>query len=1428
MRSSLKYSALTTILLCGIIACGSGSGSDTSAAGDGSINSIVKASMPSDPTPIPLRRSDDSLFVAPHNFSNSPREVEPNDDAETATDLSSSSSYAATGTIESRAVDVFSFTTEGDPQLWYIEVVGPGVRTATLSNSGNRMASLAKMDGVENGLILPNVFLYAGTYFVTLVGAGESSEYSIRAVPLGPPDPFMEHEPNDDASQAHSLDLNQARTGYLAYERDADYYKFSLQGETPLQLNIVAPRDFEGNISLVETMSGRVILQGGVPDSLAFKMLLSTGHYTLAYYARTHTSRKPYSIRLDRLAPDELTSDLEPNNEGDLRELPADYVMQGTTGDIGADDWYLFPELAVTTPVRITPVDMPSQFDSRRVIMFKNLSGDNSANTVAWQSADSTYTGELGPGRWIVRIRATDKYGLHVDLGSDTATGRQLQGNLDVAFGPANTMVAAYWHQGQRLSIPVHVSNNSSSSKELSLAISTGNHKWKAVPAELSVTLSAGQKKEVPVTVEILSDAWDDQPVYLTAIASARGEKDASAAIPLNAECGIDPENPFIAWELPGELLGGFNVASARFGSMPNEGKSAAVLYDEMTPANGRYRNAIPAEITVDLAGEKTHAISGFLLHPQSGSGSLYRPRPFEISLSTDGSTFTKVLEDYLLPDRYEQAFVLPAVKQATHARLTFPVVAGDDQRYVFLGEWKVVAGKDALGLSDRFNIADPDNGGHIVWTSPYDRSVERVISGDDTPRRRLDASAPVEWVVGFHHERAARIDEIVFDTYPKSKGRVMTRFNVSVSLDSPTGPWTSIGEVVSTSEQGGEISLKPDQPLWARYVRVSNSEVEESSNWYTMKNLKIFEEPVGENTYSILAEWGHYTKMGPYEYTVSRTIASVDNTDAGDSKGSARRINLDTEYHDNVSVQKDVDWYHVKVPSGDNRLRLDLKGDPTIKVVVTAEDANGNVVELVEQSASRPHHVIYEAEVKAGNYFIRVEEPPRSVAFLWDNSGSVATYLSTIYQTMSEFGSGVEQGREFANWLPFGSKKFLLETWSDQPYELQRSLSDYRRDHSSSNSEEALLYAMREMEGRSGTKAIVMLTDALTFSSHMNTELWKRFDADRPRVFTLELHSGDPSAQDLMQSWANVDAGYYDYFSSNATLEVGFKRASCHIRRPSRYVISATTSEEAPPEDGFVFVALDEAPLNAVEIILDASGSMLQRIDGKRRIAIARDVLTDLVENSVPDGTPMALRVFGHRTPGECQTDLEVPLGPLDKSKVISRIAGTEAKNLAKTPIGASLAMVETDLDGVDGQKLILLITDGEETCDGDPAAAIETLKEKGLDIRVNIVGFAIDDQKLKKDFERWATAGGGRYFDAAGEEDLSSSVKQALLPKYQVFDDRDVLVGEGTASQDSLALPPGSYSVKILTSPAQTLSDISIVSSNTTTVNAKNSTDE
>lgn len=244
--------------------------------------------------------------------------------------------------------------------------------------------------------------------------------------------------------------------------------------------------------------------------------------------------------------------------------------------------------------------------------------------------------------------------------------------------------------------------------------------------------------------------------------------------------------------------------------------------------------------------------------------------------------------------------------------------------------------------------------------------------------------------------------------------------------------------------------------------------------------------------------------------------------------------------------------------------------------------------------------------------------------------------------------------------------------------------------------------------------------------------------------------------------------------------------------RRPIR-VLPA----EVPP--GTLFVEQQRAALgpdDAVGVIFDASGSMLQQLDGVRRVETARQTLAELVGKSIPAGTGFALRVFGHREAGSCRTDLEIPLAPLDPAAAGKTIHAINAMNLARTPLGRSIELAAEDLAEVKGRRLLIVLTDGEETCDGDAAAAIGGLRARGWDIAVNVVGLAIDDAALEAEFAAWADLGGGAYFSAADRASLHEALVRAMVTRFRVVNAAEQAVAEGRPGE-LISLPAGDYEI-------------------------------
>jgi len=219
----------------------------------------------------------------------------------------------------------------------------------------------------------------------------------------------------------------------------------------------------------------------------------------------------------------------------------------------------------------------------------------------------------------------------------------------------------------------------------------------------------------------------------------------------------------------------------------------------------------------------------------------------------------------------------------------------------------------------------------------------------------------------------------------------------------------------------------------------------------------------------------------------------------------------------------------------------------------------------------------------------------------------------------------------------------------------------------------------------------------------------------------------------------------------------------------------------------------------------------------------VAREVMHGII-NALPDDTQVGLRFYGHRrkdgSKGACEdSELVAPIARLDRKRLNTAVDTVKA--LGSTPIAYSVAQACKDLASVKGPKLLVVITDGKEECKGDPAAAVAACRDQGLDVRIDIVGFALADAKDKRDMETAAAKGGGRFFDAQDRGALASAIAESLAMPFEVFDSREQSTAKGLTGQQGAALYQGNYSVIVRTASGDvTVRDVAIQEKKVTTI--------
>lgn len=223
------------------------------------------------------------------------------------------------------------------------------------------------------------------------------------------------------------------------------------------------------------------------------------------------------------------------------------------------------------------------------------------------------------------------------------------------------------------------------------------------------------------------------------------------------------------------------------------------------------------------------------------------------------------------------------------------------------------------------------------------------------------------------------------------------------------------------------------------------------------------------------------------------------------------------------------------------------------------------------------------------------------------------------------------------------------------------------------------------------------------------------------------------------------------------------------------------------------------------LEIVLDASNSMWGQLKQGSKIEIAKQVLHRVIRR-MPQHTNVALRVYGNRSHVKEQncrdSELLVPLKTLDQFELLNRIHTIVPRG--KTPIAYSLARVRKDLKDARGLRVVLLITDGIESCQGDPVAAAKQLSATtGVETILHVIGYDVADELQQRLLKDIAQAGGGGFFSANSPDELTQAIVKATTIGFKVHDNQGQIVLTHKVGSKVHKLRPGTYSVEVDLTP-------------------------
>ncbi len=181
--------------------------------------------------------------------------------------------------------------------------------------------------------------------------------------------------------------------------------------------------------------------------------------------------------------------------------------------------------------------------------------------------------------------------------------------------------------------------------------------------------------------------------------------------------------------------------------------------------------------------------------------------------------------------------------------------------------------------------------------------------------------------------------------------------------------------------------------------------------------------------------------------------------------------------------------------------------------------------------------------------------------------------------------------------------------------------------------------------------------------------------------------------------------------------------------------------------------------------LVLDASGSMWGRIDGKEKITIAQDVISDLLR-SLPPEHQLGLTVYGHRRKGDC-SDIETMILPGGDTRAAIEAAVRKISPKGKTPLSAAVIQAAEALKYSEESATVILISDGRETCHRNTCEVGRQLEKSGVNFTAHVIGFDVTNPKDRAELQCLADETGGQFLTASNARELSTALQVVSEPE-------------------------------------------------------------
>ncbi|MCW5906813.1 MAG: VWA domain-containing protein [Chitinophagales bacterium] len=177
---------------------------------------------------------------------------------------------------------------------------------------------------------------------------------------------------------------------------------------------------------------------------------------------------------------------------------------------------------------------------------------------------------------------------------------------------------------------------------------------------------------------------------------------------------------------------------------------------------------------------------------------------------------------------------------------------------------------------------------------------------------------------------------------------------------------------------------------------------------------------------------------------------------------------------------------------------------------------------------------------------------------------------------------------------------------------------------------------------------------------------------------------------------------------------------------------------------------------------LVDASLSMKNQWPGGTKWNSAMSALNEINDSiSKFPSVEVGMRVFGHLFPEpdkNCRDSrLEVPIDSNNANKIRRKLNEIRPKGI--TPLVYSIEKCAADFGKIPAKNILIVITDGEDACEGDPCSVSLTLQRNNIILRPFIIGM----QLQPKSYDKMDCI--GKLFNTNSGEEFSATLKRVVI---------------------------------------------------------------